>query len=172
MEGWHCLANPLDYETYMPTTTSDPTSATIYVRVPSTTKAAARAHADVNGLTLTAAISDLLERGLEAVEDEESVEALQEQLRAKDTVIKETEARFQGVQALATQPLGSCPTCGEVINAVDVLVRGQCAKGHPLRAPEAKQAPAGSGLDQTQSLMLIGAVGLLLGALALSNASG
>ncbi len=153
----------------MPTAPTDESTTTIYVRVPRAIKDGAAARAGENGMTLTAAITDLLDRGLEAVENEQSVATLQEQLRLKEAVLRETETRLQGVQALANQPLGACPTCNHVINAVDVLVHGQCPQGHQLRGQETKQEPAGSGLDQTQSLILIGAVGLLLGALALSN---
>ena len=67
---------------------------------------------------------------------------------------------------------GPAVDCHDVITAVDVLVHGQCKKGHGLRAPESKERPVASGLDETQSLILIDAVGLLLGALALANSSG
>lgn len=156
----------------MPTLTNDPTSTTIYVRVPRVTKAAVADYAGARGLTLTAAVSTLLDRGLEAEENEASIESLQDQVRAKDELLRHTEARLQALQALANQPLGACPTCNGVVTAVDVLVRRQCRDGHPLQPPEAAQTPQGSGLDQTQSLLLIGAVGLLLGAVALANSSG
>jgi hypothetical protein len=146
-----------------------PSTETIYVRVPESTKAAAKDYAEANGMTLTGAISELLDRGLESVENEESVARLQAQLGAKDLQLKQTEARMHGLQALSTTPLGVCGSCKSVITAVDVLVHGKCPKGHALRAPNAADKPAGSGLDANQSLILIGAVGLLLGALALSG---
>ena len=146
-----------------------PSTETIYVRVPESTKAAAKDYAESNGMTLTGAISELLDRGLESVENEESVARLQAQLQTKDLQLKETEARVHGLQALSTTPLGVCATCKSVITAVDVLVHGKCPKGHALRVPDASDKPQGSGLDDNQALILIGAVGLLLGALALSN---
>src|SRR5262245_9952665 len=106
-----------------------PSNETIYVRVPEATKAAARDYADANAMTLTAAISDLLERGLESVENEESVARFQTELQAKDLQLKDAEARVRGLQALSTTPLGVCSSCTTVITAVDVLVHGKCPKG-------------------------------------------
>jgi hypothetical protein len=156
----------------MPTAPTDPATTTIYVRVPRVVKDGAAEHAESNGLTLTAAITDLLDRGLEAVDNESSIETLQEQLRQKDAELRETTARLRGLEALANQPLGICANCKGVITAVDVLVHRQCRNGHPLKAPDGSNAGAGSGLDESQSLLLIGAVGLLLGALVLANSTG
>lgn len=155
--------------TLMPTA---PSTETIYVRVPEATKTAAKDYAETNGMTLTGAISELLERGLEAIEDADSISRLQSQLQAKDVELQEAAARVRGLQALATTPLGVCASCKAVITAEDVLVRSKCPNGHPLRAPAASNKPTGSGLDDNQALILIGAVGLLLGALALSNSTG
>ena len=149
-----------------------PSTETIYVRVPEEIKIAAKAYADGNGMTLTGGISDLLDRGLEAVENDVSVARLQTQLAEKDIQLRDTETRLQGLQALSTTPLGVCGTCKSVITAVDVLVRGQCAEGHALRAPDGSDRPQGSGLTENQQLILIGAVGLVLGALALANSTG
>jgi hypothetical protein len=156
----------------MPTKTKTTTAATIYVRVPQRIKEGAAAYAETNAMTLTAAIADLLDRGLEAVENEESVERLQVQLREKDAALAETAAQLKHVQALAPradQRLGTCPTCGDAVTALDVLARGQCSKGHPLSAMLSPPAAGPAGLDQTQFLILIGAVGLLLGAAALAK---
>jgi hypothetical protein len=151
---------------------SDTATETIYVRVPQALKGGAKAHAKANGMTLTNAIADLLDRGLEAVENDESIENLQGQLQAKDAQLRDTAMRLQGLQALANTPLGVCPApnCKTVITTVDVLVHGKCSNEHPLRAPDMSDKPqASSGLDDNQSLILIGAVGLLLGAAFLAN---
>lgn len=148
-----------------------PSTETIYVRVPEATKAAAKDYAETNGMTLTSAISDLLERGLESVENDESIEKLQKQIQAKDFQLQQSATRIQGLHALATTPLGVCASCKTVITAEDVLVHGKCPKGHALRAPGTPEKPKPAGLDDNQALILIGAVGLLLGALALSGSA-
>jgi hypothetical protein len=146
-----------------------PATETIYVRVPETTKRAARDYSEAKGTTLTSAIGDLLERGLEAVENDESIRRLQLLLQAKDIELQQAESRIQGLRALSTTPLGACGTCQSVVTAEDVLVRGKCPRGHTMRPPGAADKQSPNGLDDKQALVLIGAVGLLLGALALSG---
>jgi hypothetical protein len=160
----HCVL--LESIAQVPTASA---TETIYARVPEPLKAGAKDYAEANGMTLTGAIADLLDRGLEAVENDDSIQRLQAQLQAKDSQLRDTETRLQGLQALSTTPLGVCAECKTVITAVDVLVHGKCSKGHPLRAPAQSGEPQGAGLDNNQALILLGALGLLLGALALSN---
>jgi hypothetical protein len=140
--------------------------------VPTRIKDGARAYAETNGMTLTTAISDLLDRGLEAVENEESIQSLQEQIQVRDNLLRETEARLRGLQALANTQLGVCATCRVPVTAVHVLVNRTCPNGHPLNTQDVPDKPqAASGLDDNQALVLIGAVGLLLGAAYLASNS-
>lgn len=145
-----------------------PSTETIYVRVPESTKEATRSYAATRGVTLTAAISDLLGRGLEALENDESVVRLQQQVQEKTQEVKDLEARVQGLAALSTTSLGTCPTCNAVVTALDVVGRRACANGHPLQ-PDNTATQAAPGLDERQAMVLFGAVALLLGALALSS---
>lgn len=151
------------------------TAATsIYARLPVQLKEAVQAYADENSLSLTGAAVELLERGLEAAADADSVVTLRQKLQEKDIALKETEVQVQTLQAFAKrtkQPLGTCPEagCGRTITAFDLLVAGQCSQGHSLqKLIEPPKPKDGAGLDQTQYLLLAGAVGLLL-AVALSN---
>lgn len=148
----------------------------IYARVPVPLKEAVQGYADENTLSLTGAAVELLERGLEAAADADSVVTLRQKLHERDIALKDTEVQVQTLQAFAKrtkQPLGTCPEpgCGLTITAFDVLAAGQCSEGHSLQKliePPKPTEGAGAGLDQTQYLLLAGAVGLLL-AVALSN---
>jgi len=120
---------------------------------------------------LTASITDLLDRGLEAVENEGSIADLQEQVRQRDALLAQQATRLRGLEALANQPLASCGQCKAVVTTADLLVHRKCPNGHGIKAPDSGTGTAGVGLDENQSLVLIGAVGLLLGALFLANAN-
>jgi rubrerythrin len=165
----------------------------IYARVPSATKEAAEAHAAARGITLTNAVSELLDRGLQAISDEPSVTELdrrigqlQHQLAAADLERREAEMTVRALrereaalasayQALAertAQSIGACPHCGQPVSGHDLLVTGRCGScsgGLVSLITPAKQSKG--ALDETEFKVLLGAVGLAL-AMALVQGAG
>jgi hypothetical protein len=144
----------------------------IYARVPAAIKEAADAYASQHGKTLTGAVADLLDRGLNAASDERSVEQLETNLARISAEKAEAEAGLQAattqlaaLSALAQragQRVGSCPKCSEQITGHDLLATGQCGACHQtlsdLIVPE-RTAPS---LDQRELLVLVGALGAVL----------
>ncbi len=58
-------------------------------------KQALHAHAAERGLTLTTAVVELVERGLEAIADEQSVSELEAKLAAASRELEQTRGRLQ-----------------------------------------------------------------------------
>src|SRR5579864_732952 len=96
-------------------------SQVIYARVPDSLKSAADLYANDQGVTLTRAVTDLMERGLAAATDEPSVEELQNRLARESAEKAQLQAELQGLRAEATaltalaqrvgQTVGTCPSC-------------------------------------------------------------
>ena len=145
----------------------------IYARVPAPLKEAADAYAGEHGTTLTAAVADLLDRGLSRVSEERGLAELQARLSRLTVEKAETEAELKTarsqVAALGTfaqqasRRIGTCPACKQQITGHDLLVTGACRQcGHALSgliAPE----HSGSAIDQRELMILVGALGVLLG---------
>lgn len=161
-------------------------SQTIYARVPDTIKDAADAHAASHGMTLASAVSDLLDRGLQAAADERSVAELERRTAELSAEVETLQQRDQAIssayRALAqrtAQPVGACPRCGDPVTGHDLLVVGHCPKpecaasltqllgSRPGAAVESK-----GGLDDGEFKMLLGALGLALGIAYLSQHAG
>jgi hypothetical protein len=154
-------------------------SQVIYTRVPDEVKDAADAYASERGATLSSAVVDLLERGLTSVADECSIARLQENLaevsaRYAQTATELGAARSElaAVKALsqrASLPIGHCPRCEGQISGYDLLAAGECPRcKQPLSdliAPKSKT----SGLDQREFLMLVGALGAVVGLALLAS---
>lgn len=165
----------------------------IYVRVPSAVKEAAEEHATARGLTLTSAVTELIERGLQAICDEPSVAQLEhsvEELRADlattrlelrqaeltvQTLEQREHALSNGYRALAertAQPVGSCTECNQPVSGYDLLVTGICQHcGAGLRSLIEPPPQQTGGLDETEFKVLMGALGLAL-AMALFQGKG
>lgn len=145
----------------------------IYARVPKPLKDAADAYASQRGTTLTGAVVDLLERGLCAVSDERSVVKLEKNLaevtaakNAAEAQLLVAKAELGAVKAFAqraAREVGTCPQCREPITGYDLLSVGRCA--HCARPLSSLIAPttASSTLDQRELMLLVGALGLVLG---------
>lgn len=155
-------------------------TAVIYARIPEALKETVEGYAKEQGATLTTAVVDLLERGLEAVSNVASVAELQERatqlsekLRNADFKVRTLEERertwLPAYRAIAEKPVGSCPQCQATLHGYDLLVGGQCPKcQRELASLLTAAASAGSGFDGAALLILIGALGLLVG-MALKN---
>jgi hypothetical protein len=154
----------------------------IYARVPVALKNAADAYASQRGKTLTAAVVDLLDRGLSAISDEQSVNDLRTNLALVTAEKAEAEAELVTARAqLATlgtfaerarQRVGSCPnsTCGKPITGHDLFAASRCPNcAQTLTELIAPKAGTVSTLDQRELLLFAGALGAVLAIAYLSS---
>jgi hypothetical protein len=130
-------------------------------------------YAGQRGAKLSSAVVDLLERGLTAASDEESISRLEQcvkdlsvenaQLRAEVAAAKTELAAVTTLAQRASRPVGSCPSCGRSISGYDLLATGQCSECSAtlsaLLAPENRS----TSLDQKEFLILVGALGAVVG---------
>ncbi len=162
-------------------------SSVIYARVPTEIKEAAEAHAEARGMTLTAAITDLLSRGLEATENVRSAEALEAEahrLRAEldgaraevagaQAQTQAVTASFQSLNHRLSQALAPCPNqaCRGPVRGYDLLVTGRCPRCRTsLAVTLADVANGTKAVDKPDDwLLLLGAVGAAIGAGILIN---
>ncbi|MBU2663582.1 hypothetical protein KOI35_08695 [Actinoplanes bogorensis] len=130
----------------------------IYARVPPSLKKATDAYAAHHGVTLTAAVADLLERGLAAASDSRSTDELDARLRAAEAQL----ATLTAFAARADHRVGDCPKCSEEITGRDLLAVGSCPHcSSPLSELIVPSNPNNT-LDQREALMLVGALGAVL----------
>ncbi len=154
----------------------------IYARVPVTLKHAADAYASQRGKTLTAAVVDLLDRGLSAISDEQSVNELRTNLARVTAEKAAAEAELVTARAqLATlgtfaeraaQRVGSCPNpkCGKPITGLNLFVASRCPNcSQSLTELIAPKPGAVSTLDQRELLLFAGALGAVLAIAYLST---
>jgi rubrerythrin len=163
-------------------------SAVLYARVPDSLKHALHRHAAEGGLTLTDAVVELVERGLAALSDEQSVSELEAKLASTRSEREQTRARLQeaelGLQAARErerltartyralaertgQTLGSCPRCRAPLRGSDLLVAGRCPNCGTALTALLLPAPR-ANLAADEYLALRAALGVLVG-LALAS---
>jgi hypothetical protein len=157
----------------------------IFARVRSDVRHAVGAYAGERGMTLAAAVADLLRRGLEAASNAESVTRLEQSvnelrlnLSERDRLLQEERGRSaaseqreeylkQFLGQLDQAPIGRCPQAGCLtpFSAIDLVVKRSCKRGHGLGnvLERAAQAP---GIDSGEVLAAVGALGLILALLA------
>ena len=148
-------------------------------------KQALAAHAASRGLSQTLAAVELLEQGLAADAGaglEEELARAEGELAGTRAALREAELALEAARerelltartytalaARARQELASCPRCRKPLSGADLLVSGRCP--HCQKAVTELLTPAPrAGLQQTEYLALLGALGLLTG-LALASA--
>ncbi len=145
---------------------------------------ALQAHASERGLTITAALVELVEQGLEATAHERSVAELERQLAASTSELGQTRARLReaelGLQAArerehtsartsralaerTRQPLAS-RAAGSPCAAATCLSAAHCPNPNCGRALSSLLTPIPrAGLDRNEYLALLGALGVLVG---------
>lgn len=158
-------------------------SAVVYTRVPEALKKTLADYAASRGLSQTRAVVELLEQGLEGSGGQRSLPDLearldrsQSELEATRVRLRETELEvkagrereqltahtYSALAARVRQELARCPGCKKPVRGSDLLVNGRCP--HCGRAVTELLAPAPrAGLNQTEYLALLGALGLLTG---------
>lgn len=152
----------------------------IYARVPDGLKAAADLYAEEKGQTLTRAVVDLLGRGLAAATDEPSVDELQQRLARLTAEKAQLEGQVHGLRAETTalsalaqrvgQTVGTCPSCHAPITGTDLLAVGQCPNCGQKLTGLISKGPS-SSLDQSEFLVLLGALGAVVGVALLGSKS-
>lgn len=186
----YCPASPARAHSYLLSDSvilviTDKDSAVIYARIAAGLKGQVEVYAKDRGMTLTAAVVDLLERGLEAVTNAGPVEQLRERVLDQDrhlssarvelaeataalSSLRERERGLQTLAQRAEQTLGPCPHCTKPVSGYDVLISGHCPScGRGLTS--VLVGPQMKGLDQTEILLLLGALGIVLGAAYLGS---
>jgi hypothetical protein len=131
-------------------------SAVVYTRVPEALKQAVQARARERGLSLNAAVCELVERGLQARADKRASEGRERALAACASELEQERARLaeaelrleaarereqgrarieRALAERARHELASCPQCRERVRGTDLLVSGHCPKcGRALTA--------------------------------------
>ena len=155
----------------------------LYGRVSRALKEALAARAGGRGLSLNAALVELLERGLEEGAEEGSRAALEASLAASARELEETRAALAAAErrlaqegeraeltggtlrALAERAqteLGQCPRCRKPVRGVDYLVGGRCPHcGKALTAFLTPRPQVGAP-ERDEYLALVGALGGLV----------
>jgi hypothetical protein len=169
-------------------------SQVIYARVEESLKEAVEAYRSDRGFTLTAAAVDLLERGLAAASDEASVRELTESLATasaeRDAAVSELRSAngelgaLRALAARAGHQLGTCPKteCSSPITGYDLLATGRCpvcdtALPDVLRPETSESAQIDrdltirGGVDDRELLLLLGAIGAVVGVAYLASRS-
>ena len=144
-----------------------------YARVPAELKEAADAYASQRGKTLTGAVVELLDRGLNAETEERSVAEPEANLATVTAQKAQAEAELQTAKARlaavdafakrARRDLGTCPKCKGKISGADLLASGQCPSCSYALASLIAPESATPTLDQRELLILVGALGAVLG---------
>jgi len=164
------------------------TTEALFVRISPDLRSAIDEYLAEKGMSLGSGVADLLARGLEAAGAENAIGALEQSLadaraslRERDEQLGEAsarvasaEAKVESLRTLAIQlegaPAGRCPApgCGTSFNAIDLVVRRQCSKGHALTSV-LEQASHTPGLNSTETLIALGAIALLIGLVVASR---
>jgi hypothetical protein len=154
----------------------------IYARVSESLKSATEDYAAERGHTLAGAVAELLEAGLSGGDRAKRIAALEGRVErlAGDKATLQSElhgarAELQALGALSDrvrQTVGACPNhdCRRPITGYDLLATGACPScGTVLSGLLVdKEAPSES-LNQQQFLLLIGALGALVGVAILAG---
>jgi hypothetical protein len=118
-------------------------------------------------------VADLLDRGLSQVSDERAMAELRasrsrlaEEKAATEAELQTARAQVAALGTFAQQAgrrIGTCPACKQEITGHDLLVTGACR--HCGQALSGLIAPSRteSAIDQRELMILVGAVGVLLG---------
>jgi len=166
-------------------------STVVYARVPDALKQALAARAREGGLSLTATLVALLERGLDGSEEERARER-EGELAASAAELERTRARlaeseaalalarereqitastFRALAERARGELASCPQCRKPLRGSDLLVSGHCPGCKRAITSLLSPRPQTGAPDKDAYLALLGALGGLVGlALASSDA--
>lgn len=151
----------------------------IYARVPPALKQDVKEYAQTVGLSVNSAVASLLEAGLSAVSGssddqtdqlhakEREIAELRAVLADRDTALRGLEeqradlaAAVEGLSGRLERAVGKCPSCHSAVSGTNVLIDGSCSNcGRSLSSLLAEDR---AQLNQTDYLVLVGALGVLL----------
>lgn len=158
---------------------TDLQSHVIYARVPDSVKKATESYAG-DRMTLTRAMVELLEKGIGVAENEATVGELRTRLEQSDAEKAALQAELQAartewaaVRSLADRAqrrVGTCPSCSAPITGFDLLGTSQCSNcREDLSTLLVPEAGAKTSLNQRDVLLLVGALGAVLGVAYLAS---
>jgi len=147
---------------------------TVYARVSSELKDAVDDYAEQRGMSLAAAVTDLLARGLEASHSETSVLALETRVRELEADRERGRQAAGMVEERLAQRLGACE-CGGQLTGRDLIVTGRCPKcsrgvGALLVSADGP-ASAGSTVDWNELAPFLAGLGVAAALVALAYAA-
>jgi hypothetical protein len=152
--------------------------------MPEALKRALGAYASARALSLTAALVELLGRGLEASGEERSVAELERELALARSELAETGGRLREAElrleaarereelsarshraaaARIRQELASCPRCRKPLRGSDLLVSGHCPNCGKALSSLLTPMPRAGGLEGGEYLALLGALSGVVG---------
>lgn len=148
-------------------------SAVIYARVSERLKEELDNYASEKGTTLTTAVCDLIERGLVSVSDESSISQLESKnaeltlenmkLNGEIQILKAELQPLKSLSERSRMQIGKCPQCKGSITGYDLLAIGRCQKCQSGLSSLLADQQASSALDQKEFLLMIGALGAVIG---------
>ena len=167
------------------------TSAVLYNRVPTELKGRVEKYANERGVSITTAVTRLLEAGLRIQEDANTLASMQARAADMERRLAADAAELAGARAeldslrqreqstrntsetlarRAQQTLGSCPKCRKPFTGLDLLVAGHCPHCNAGLSAVLAGAQFKTGLDEKEVLVLIGALSIaVLGAAYLQS---
>jgi hypothetical protein len=158
-------------------------SPVLYARISEVLKRDLEAYASEHGLSQSAAAARIIERGLQALSNDDSKVELEESLAASVNERQRTRMRlrevelqleaaqereeltrhaYRGLAERAGQQLASCPRCREPVHGADLLVSGRCSNCQKALTSLLLPAPR-ARLERDEYLALLGALGVLTG---------
>jgi endogenous inhibitor of DNA gyrase (YacG/DUF329 family) len=154
-----------------------PPTVSVYFRTSPKVREDVERFGEERSLTLSAALAALVERGLEAVDSEDSVRALEAKAQGLGQELAVLQERDRGWQTmfnslqgqLRTLRVGKCPECKKSVTAFDQLLARRCpACGKPMQQVVVEQAEE----FPPALAALVGAVGGLLFGIAAAQGGG
>jgi hypothetical protein len=158
-------------------------TSVLYARIPDPLKEALDQEAAKAGTTLTTAIREAIEDGLEARSNKRSIHVLEKELatlrrqlgdaRRELQTVKDRESANQRAHAALAKQLertvGSCPKCDHEVKGDDLLINGACSSCGGGLTDLLMPAGGKGDIDRNEYLFLVGAVGIVLAAAYLSS---
>ena len=147
-------------------------TTTIYARVPTELKNATDEYAAKNGMTLANAVTDLLNRGLEAASGEQSVSALEARAAELQRELDQVKPALDAINERLPQKLGRCK-CGQELTGGDLLIKGTCpACSRSLTGALAGADEAAANVNRNDLAPFLAGVGIALAVVLLASGPG
>lgn len=147
-------------------------TTTIYARIPAALKTATDSYAADRGMTLANAVAELLDRGMEAASNEESVRQLEARARELQQELDQVKPALEAVYERLPLVLGQCK-CGRELTGEDFLIKGVCPECRSgLTSALAGESDENATVRRTDLTPFLAGVGLALAVVLLACGSG